>query len=508
MLNIDEFPFHIHRPMQKTFIRSLILIVFLNLLIKPFWLLGIDRQVYNTLGSEEYGLFFTIFNFSLLFSIFLDLGITQFNNRNIARNRHLLSKHFTRIVTLKLLLGILYGSIIFLAGWIIGYREKSLYLLAWIGFNQFLLSFILYLRSNLSGLLLLKTDSLLSVLDRLLMILFCGLLLWANLFKGRFTIEWFVYTQTAAYIVTVLIALTTVCHRKCPLGLHWDFSFFMKIIKSSLPFASLFLLMSFHSRLNPVLIERLLPDSLGLEQSGVYSQAFRLLDAGQNFAYLFAVLLLPLFARMIALKEDVRKLLKLSFLLIISTSLIVAVGTLFFGKEIMMLLYGPFPHEECAHYLARIDQSSAIFNLLMFSFVAICSNYIFGTLLTANNSLRQLNAIALIGFITSLALNLVLIPEFQAIGSAWANLLSQALIAMLQLMLAFKIFKFRLNRSFLFRILGLVTTLLLSGYLAKRYMNGSWEWQIGSVLVVGLSSCIFLGLFKLRETLRMFRGIL
>lgn len=491
--------------MKKKFLKNLILLIFLNLLVKPFWILGVDRQVYNTVGSEEYGLFFSISNFSLLFCIFLDLGITNFNNRSIAQNHQLLVKYLPGMATLKLFLGLLYGLIIFLAGWMIGYQGRSLYLLAWIGFNQFLLSFILYLRSNLSGLLLFKTDSFLSVFDRLLMILICGFLLWTNLFKGRFTIEWFVYAQTAAYTATFAIALAAVLYNEGRLRFYWDLSFFIRIIRNSLPFALLFLLMSFQNRLDPVLIERLLPGSLGQEQSGVYSQAFRLLDAGQNFAYLFAVLLLPLFARMIALKENVEQLVKLSFSLIIPATLIVAVSGLFFGKEIMMMMYSSFPGESHAHYLGRIDQSATIFNLLMFSFVAISSNYIFGTLLTANNNLKQLNIIALIGLVVSCALNLALIPEFQSVGSACANLVTQSLIAVLQLMLAFKVFKFRINRSFLFLIISFVTILLLAGYSAKHYMAASWKWQLGSVLVVGFLSFIALGFPSLKKIFRIFR---
>ena len=51
-----------------------------------------------------------------------------------------------------------------------------------------------------------KTDSFLSVLDRILMILFCGVLLWGHVTATPFRIEWFVYSQSAAYIVTALTA--------------------------------------------------------------------------------------------------------------------------------------------------------------------------------------------------------------------------------------------------------------------------------------------------------------
>jgi len=52
-------------------------------------------------------LYFTIFNFSFLFFIFLDLGITNFNNRNIAQNNQLLNKHLAGIGTMKMMLGLL-----------------------------------------------------------------------------------------------------------------------------------------------------------------------------------------------------------------------------------------------------------------------------------------------------------------------------------------------------------------------------------------------------------------
>lgn len=180
----------------------------------------------------------------------IDLGITNFNNRNIAQNNQLLNKHLAGISMLKLVLGIFYGLIIFAVGIIIGYRGEQLYLLAWVGLNQFLLSFILYIRSNLSGLLLFKTDSFLSVLDRLLMIIICGFLLWFNFFEGLFTIEWFVYSQTAAYIITLIIAVIAVINKSGKLKLNWNVPFFILIAKKSMPFALLVLLMSFYNRID------------------------------------------------------------------------------------------------------------------------------------------------------------------------------------------------------------------------------------------------------------------
>ncbi|MBE9492393.1 MAG: oligosaccharide flippase family protein, partial [Bacteroidetes bacterium] len=185
--------------MQRKFLTNLVLLLFLNLLIKPFWVLGIDRSVQNIVGEETYGFYFTIFNFSFLFNILLDLGITNFNNRNIAQHHQLLNKHFSGILILKLLLAGLYTVITFTIALIINYNSEQLYLLAWVCLNQFLLSFIMYLRSNISGLLMFKTDSFISVLDRMLMILICSIMIWGHITETPFRIEWFVYAQTLAY---------------------------------------------------------------------------------------------------------------------------------------------------------------------------------------------------------------------------------------------------------------------------------------------------------------------
>jgi len=129
--------------MRRKFITNLILIVFLNLLIKPFWVLGIDRSVQNVVGPSEYGFYFTILNFAFLFQILLDWGTSNYNNRNIAQNNQLLSKHFSSIIILRLLFGVVFMITILAAGFLIGYNERQLYMLSIIGLNQFLLALIL-----------------------------------------------------------------------------------------------------------------------------------------------------------------------------------------------------------------------------------------------------------------------------------------------------------------------------------------------------------------------------
>ncbi|HSH53045.1 MAG TPA: oligosaccharide flippase family protein, partial [Bacteroidales bacterium] len=383
--------------MRRKFFTNLTLLLFLNLLIKPFWIFGIDRTVQNVVGAEEYGLYFSLFNFSLLLNMLLDLGITNFNNRNIAQNSHLLSKSLSSIISLRLLLALGYAIVTIIAALFVGYEGRQFYLLLCLIFNQFVASFILYLRSNLSGLHFFKTDSIISVLDRFVMILICGLLLWGGVTKRPFQIEWFVYAQTAAYLFTLVLTLGIVYSKAQFLKLKFDRTYFMAILKKSYPFALLSLLMAFYYRIDSVMLERMLPD--GKEQAGIYAQGFRILDAAAMFAFLYAGLLLPMFSRMIKQKKSIHQLTLFSFLLLIVPVVGITFASFFYRIELINLLY---------HH--HVETSATIFGILILCFLGISTSYIFGTLLTANGNLRMLNFMAVGGVLVNITLNIILIP--------------------------------------------------------------------------------------------------
>ena len=232
--------------MHKKFVKNFFFIFLLNILIKPFWIFGIDRTVQNVVGATEFGIYSSLLSFSFLLNIILDLGITNFNNRNISQHSHLLKKHFSGIILIRVVLVISYFIISLIAGWILGYNARQLSLLIVLLLNQSLAAFILYLRSNISGLQLFKTESIISVLDRLLMIKFCAVLLWGNLFDNIINIQWFVGAQTLAYVITAMITFIIVAKKAKFQRLIWDGKFFLIILKQSYPYAILILLMAFY----------------------------------------------------------------------------------------------------------------------------------------------------------------------------------------------------------------------------------------------------------------------
>ena len=483
--------------MKKKFILNLILLLFLNVLVKPFYFFFIDRSVQNVVGVQEYGLYLSIFNFTFIINILLDMGIVNFNNRNVAQNASFLEKNFSSILSLRFLLGMVYILIAFVIACFLGYESRQFYLLGILAINQFLLSLVLYLRSNISGLLMFVTDSFLSILDKFLLIVFCSILLYSKLFTGVFRIEWFIYSQTLAYLVTAIVALIIVAKKAKFRKLTWDKAFFLSILKQSLPYATLTLVMSFYNRVDSVMLAQMISGAEGQIQVGIYAHSYRLLEVLTNFSFLFSVLLLPLFSKMLANKEDVGSIVSIAFNLLTIFVLSFTAISWFYSYELMDLLY-----------IDDITLSAKVCKILMLCLPGMSFGYIFGTLLTANGNLKHLNIIAITCMILNFTLNLILIPKIQVVGAAITGAITQSLVVILQLIVIKHIFKYKLNGKIIKTIIQLVVLIAVTiafAYFAQ-YLNIAWYYKSALMIALIVVCSIALKMLNISEFIKMFKS--
>ena len=411
--------------MQRTFITNLALLLVLNLLVKPFYLLGIDAGVQDAVGASAYGTYAALLSLSFLLNIVLDLGLTNYNTRNVAQYTHLMGKYLSGVIGVRMVLAGLYALLTMVVGLVLGYEGAQLDLLGWLVLNQALVASILYLRSNIAGAQQFRQDSLLSVMDRVLLILAVGWLLWGRASAIPFRIEWFVRAQTMAYGATLLVALVLTLRLSGKVRVAWNPTFSRVVLKQSFPYALLILLMTFYYRTDTLMLERMLPD--GAFQAGIYAQGFRYFEAFNMLGYLFAGLLLPMFSRSIKERDDIAPLVSLALRILLAGAIPLAAFIHWNAQPVLELIYAE-----------HTTAAAPSFVLLMYCFVGVCITYVFGTLLTAGGELRALNGVAATGAVMNIALNLVLIPRFQTEGAAWASLVTQLATALVQVVLAAK----------------------------------------------------------------------
>lgn len=474
--------------MKKKFIANIIFLVILNILVKPFWFFGIEVSVQNRLGNEVYGLYASLLSFTIIFNFLLDLGITNFNNREIARHQQLIHKYFSNIIVIKLIFAGGYAILCFLIGYLAGFKLEALKLLLILIFNQILSSLILYFRSNINGMLMFTTDSVLSILDKFLMIIFLSVLLWTNIVTSTFTIEWFVISQTLAYIVTAIIAIVVIIKHGVVFRLKFDFRYIYLIIKQSLPFTLLVFLMGLYNRMEPILLERLLHN--GDYQAGLYAQGYRIFEVLSNFALLFAVLLLPLFSKMLKKNEKIDSLISTASSLLLVPAVTVALSSAFLATDIIETLY---------HH----SEANSIFRTIILGFPGLCLTYIFGTLLTANGNFKQLNTMAASAVIFNFLFNLIIIPIFLAKGAAFTSFLTQTITGLAQCWLAIKIVRIEIKISIIWQICIWLVFLLALNYVIQL-IHFQWLLKLGIAIAAGIMSAIPLNLLHIKETFSLF----
>jgi O-antigen/teichoic acid export membrane protein len=416
-----------------------------------------------------------------LFQIISDFGLQNFNTRHVSRFPHLLEKYFPNLLVIKLLLSVVYFVVALGIAAVLGdYPPGALGLLSVLLVNQIMVQLILFLRSNIAGLGHYRTDSLLSSLDKFLMLIFCGAALWWHS-ANEDIVLWFVLAQMMALMVTLgTVWMVLISISKLPFNpylltnLKSGWPVIRLLFRKSLPFAIVILLMSAYTRMDSIILERMLPD--GAYHTDVFAGGYRLLDALNMFGYLFASLLLPMFSRLLGEKKAVYPLASLSFKLIWVGSLTACVAIYLHRTDLITLM---FPDK------ADIPYRAEVCGVLIWNFLAVCTTYIFSTLLTAGEQMKAMNRFFVAGLVLDLVLNFLLIPHYQAMGAAIASLSTQTFVSLGMIWLCIKIFAMRPSLNGVLRWGVFTGGLVAVAFLLIAPADWPWLYKFGAILLTG-----------------------
>lgn len=481
--------------MRGIFAKNLFFILLVNLLVKPVWIFLIDRNVQNHVGHEAYGTYQALFNLGLIFQILLDFGVTSYNSRTLSHYPGKLNRIFPAMLTSRVLLSVSYLFIVCSIGYILGYRGPEGLLLAGVLMIQVLSSMLLFIRSTLSGLQYFRADGLLSVVDRFLMILFCGALLFLPATGDRFTIAWFVIIQIICYGISLIAGIAMLKKKS---GVRLRFSLNIRrvwfIARKSLPYATLVFLMFVYSRADTLLLD-LLSGSTERTQAGIYAASYRLLDVSNMFGVLLASMLLPVFGRLIAKKEAVVPIVRLCVNLLLPASFLAAAAGLFFHSEIMSMLYTNMQ----AH-------DYRVFALLMFSLPAMSLSHIYSALLTAKGCLKQQHFIVLAGVVVNLTLNFILIPRYFSQGAAIAAILTQVIVAAGFLFVTRKKMQLPVSSQWLTALVIYPILVAATGY-GCTLLPLFWTGQLAVLCIAGILFFFLFRFIPLRTLVKQIKDI-
>jgi O-antigen/teichoic acid export membrane protein len=190
-------------------------------------------------------------------------------------------------------------------------------------------------------------------------------------------------------------------------------------------------------------------------------------------------------------KENVTPLLSTAAKLLIGGAILIGIISFFNGEYILNLIYD---HD--------VEKSTLPFQLLMFSFIGMCSTIVFGTLLTAKGDMKFLNTISAIGIVINVTINSFLIPKYGATGAAVATVITQSLISLIQFIYSVYVLKIKFTFLAVGRFSIFVSSLFTLCFYVKAD-SGLALFGLCSAGVVGMMLFKLIDLKNLRLILKL-----
>lgn len=461
--------------MRRVFASNLILLLAINAIVKPLYLFGIDLGVQNAVGTEEYGLFATWFSFAFLFGAIYDLGLQNYNAVTLAKSPALLRQRLPLMLSLKLVLSLVYAVVVLAAAYFFEASQREFQLVSLAVAYHVCLSILQLLRTNLGAQGNYKFNSVVSVIDRLLLILVLGALLLNPAWNDWISIELFFIAQITSLIITIGVAFAGT---QLAAGQRWwssDSKQVRNLLMASLPYGLTLLLSTAFTRIDVVMIERMA--DAGAYAAGVYAAAFRLLDGVNMIGFMFATLLIPMLSKLVEAREPAGPLLRQAAGYMAALGIGVAVFVTFYADEVLNLLYNE-----------ATTEWSIVLQWLIWAAVSIGLTYVYGSFLLSHQKIGALNRLFVGGVILNVSLNYLLIPTHGALGAAMATVATQGLVAGGEWWMSTRLLKNEPGSKRWWPLPAYLFGCLLVGYGLHRF--GA---SLTIALVFQMSACLALG---------------
>jgi len=399
------------------------------------------------IGVDNVGKYVFALSYTTIFSVFIDLGLSPVLTRESAKDKNKANEYLNNVLGLKLILGVLtFLAVVGLIN-ILDYPPitKSLVYLA--GFVMILDSFTLSFYAIFRGFENLKYESIGIIIGQIITVTIgtAGLLL-------RLPLHIIIIALLANSLFNFLFSLFLLEKKiKIRPKLVFNEQLIYGLFKIAIPFGIAAIFTRIYGYIDSVLLSILAGDKF----VGWYGVAYKLTFALQFIPAAFAAAIFPAMSSYyVCSKELLTKTFEKSMFYLMILALPISFGVIVLADKIILKLYGQ-----------SFEASIIPLQILIASLIFIFLNYPVGSILNACDR-QTTNTINIgIAMVTTVVLNLILIPHFQAIGASIASITSSAILFLLGLFWVPKIIDY--NRVFLFRtfIKSFFASVLMAGWL-------------------------------------------
>jgi O-antigen/teichoic acid export membrane protein len=406
------------------------------------------------LGPEVLGRYYSAIAFTSIFSIFIDLGLTNFLTREISKRQEDAKKFLSNIIFIKLILSVFTLIVALIVANFWGYSEETIKLIYISSISMVLDSFTTTFFSCSRGFHNLKYESISSVLFQVIILIGSVLILYSN------------KSITALMLVMVLASVFNFIYSASINFYKWgltikptkDIALIKNILTTSLPFAVYAIAQKIYTFLDSLLLFKFLGD----KEVGLYQIPFKIITALQFLPLAFTASLYPALS---SYWKNNKEQLAITFERAINYSIIISLpivaGIFLLADKIVII------------FQSDNDYSGAIWPLkiIILSLFFVFIGYPVGSLLNACDQQKNNTKNMIITAVFSLILNLIVIPKFGVSGASMTVFVSNFLMFLLGWRFVSRIVKINLKNIILVLMKSLASSLLMSLFIVLFFKS-------------------------------------
>jgi O-antigen/teichoic acid export membrane protein len=446
-----------------------------NFALKVIYFL-FNVYVIRELGDGRFGQYSTVLAFTGLFSIFAELGMTQYAMREIARDRNKAKFYLWNLIAIRSILAVVGVIGITLAGRAVGYSDE-LVLGIFLHTTGYLLSaFAVPLEAVLNGNERLDYVTTNRVIAQLVIVILGSIFL----FNGYGYI-WLLIANLISILPTIAVGIWAIKrHRLIDFSIQINPRVWPALIKAGIPFGVITLALTIAFSIDTVMLSIWVSDS----EVGWYNVAYNLVRSMMLFFSGFSVAIVPSLSR--TFMHDTKSVFnwyQRSVKFIILISLPIAFGGLVVADQLIEFLYTP------EYIPAALGLKILVWDVPLLMF-----NGFNGNMTTVIGAERSAARIYTINALANVVLNAYAIPRYGYIGAALVTVITDLIGSFQFHLLMRKRMELPDMRGVLIRVL--VASALMAGVI---FMLGDLH-VIGLVLIGGVIYATLVLLFKVLDS--------
>ncbi len=363
----------------------------------------------RVLGDTVFGKFAFALAFTEIFSIFSALGYNTLLIREVSRDKNQVNKYVNNIFFFRVLFSLVLYVLIVVTINLMQYPDDTKIAVYLIGIFQLFESLANVFKVTFRAFEKMEYEAVINVSVNLLNLAIMMIILYLG--YGLITVS-LVYAFIG--VVTFLFSLF-VCRKKF-IAVRWemDFTFLTKTIGTAISLSMLAIFALIYVKIDTVMLSIMKGDAV----VGWYNAAYYLVQGFKPLPQLIMGALFPLMSySFVSAKDQLKSIFERAFRYLLILGLPLAIGITLLADKIIYLLYGPSFHNSIiALQILSWD--------VLLVFLYGCISF----LLVSIDRQHQMAILAGCTALINVVLNIILIPSYSYIGSAFATIAAESFL--------------------------------------------------------------------------------